>query len=194
MSLGSRRLLVGAAVVIAVGALAGCSKSTNSASPATTAPTTTQAKAGTGGGDSGSGSGGSGDNKTAGDNGGNGGGGGNNGGGGGSGNTQIGLSPADAEQLRTIYINKGVPAETADCIVSATVAALQGTAVTQDNLVAALADAAARCGATSSAGGGGGGDIVKGIIDNYPTGGAPVSSTIVSGGGQSPIDNFPTGG
>jgi len=90
-----------------------------------------------------------------------------------------------------MLINQSLSPDTANCIVSTTVSILEGQIVTQEALNAAVSSAAAQCGAAAASGN----EIVNGIIDNYPTGGVPVSTTIVGGGGgQSPIDNFPTGG
>ncbi|MEZ5143660.1 MAG: hypothetical protein R2726_14250 [Acidimicrobiales bacterium] len=88
-----------------------------------------------------------------------------------AGETQIGLTADDVEQLRTIYLQKGIASDVTDCVVNDTVQALDGQPVTQELLASTLADAGARCG-----GGGGGGNLVQSIIDNYPSGG-PVSST-----------------
>ncbi len=152
----------GLAVVAAVlaGAVAACSSSssTPAAAPATTASTTTTARAAAGAGGGGAGGDASSGGAVGAD-----------AGSGATGEIQIGLTADDVQQLRTIYLQKGLASDVTDCVVNDTVQALDGQPVTQELLESTLADAGARCG-------GGGGNLVQSIIDNYPSGG-PVSST-----------------
>lgn len=156
------RVLVAIGTVVAASTMGACSKTTPSATVATTAAPTSTKVADRADADGAQPSGAAADPTT-------------------------GLSASDAERLRTIYLQNGIDPDTTECVVTTVVDALKDQVVTQAVLEAALADAGAKCGGASGSG------LVKSIIDNYPTGGPVSSTTTVVGGGNSPIDNYPSG-
>lgn len=191
-STGASAVLVVAFIWVA----AACSSSSTTSTAAGTSSTTTAATSTTSAGDAGGArsSGGGTDEGNGGSGGSQSGDGGTSGGDG----TTTGLAASDLEQLRSIYGNQGIDSSTTECVLTTVDADLRNEVVTQAVLEAALTDATLQCtgGGTSDGGGGGtgGGDpsLVRGIIDNYPTGGAPSSTTLVPGGSSS--GNYPTGG